>query len=103
MIDFSKEFNHQNHNLLITKLMDIGVPAWLLRIFIASLSDRKMLVKYKGKQSGIKSLPGGGPQGTNKSGVYKQLLKTMENANNNEMKINYKKTKLMVYSTLFPQ
>ena len=64
MVDFSKAFNRQNHNLLITKLSDMGVPPWLLRIVIAFLSDRKMLVKYKGKKSGIKSLPGGGPQGT---------------------------------------
>ena len=32
MVDFSKAFNRQNHNLLITKLSDMGVPAWLLRI-----------------------------------------------------------------------
>ena len=64
MVDFSKAFNHQNHNLLITKLSDMGVPAWLLRIVIAFLSDRKMILRYKGKHSGVKSLPGGGPQGT---------------------------------------
>ena len=64
MVDFSKAFNRQNHNLLITKLSDMGVPAWLLRIVIAFLSDRKMTVRYRGKQSSIKSLPGGGPQGT---------------------------------------
>ena len=64
MVDFSKAFNRQNHNLLITKLSDMGVPGWLLKIVIAFLKDRKMLVKYKGKQSGIRSLPGGGPQGT---------------------------------------
>ena len=59
MVDFSKAFNRQNHNLLITKLSDMGVPAWLLRIVIAFLTDRKMLVQYKGKLSGIKSLTGG--------------------------------------------
>ena len=64
MIDFSKAFNRQNHNILITKLSDMGVPGWLLRIVIAFLKDRKMQVNYKGKFSGIKSLPGGGPQGT---------------------------------------
>ena len=42
----------------------MGVPSWLLKIVIAFLSDRKMRVRYKGKQSSIKSLPGGGPQGT---------------------------------------
>ena len=64
MVDFSKAFNRQNHNILITKLSDMGVPSWLLLIVMAFLTDRKMLVRYKGKQSGIKSLPGGGPQGT---------------------------------------
>ena len=63
MVNFSKAFNRQNHNLLITKLSDMGVPARLLRIVIAFLTDRKMLVRYKGKLSGIKSLPGGGPKG----------------------------------------
>ena len=64
MVDFSKAFNRQNHNILITKLSDMGVPAWLLKIVIAFLSNRKMRVRYKGKWSSIKSLPGGGPQGT---------------------------------------
>ena len=64
MIDFSKAFNRQNHNLLITKLSDMDVPGWLLKIVIAFLTDRKMLVRYKGEQSKVKTLPGGGPQGT---------------------------------------
>ena len=42
----------------------MGVPGWLLKVVIAFLQDRQMLVNYKGKQSTIKSLPGGGPQGT---------------------------------------
>ena len=64
MVDFSKAFNRQNHNLLITKLSDMGVPGWLLKIVMAFLKDRKMMVKHKGGHSSIKSLPGGGPQGT---------------------------------------
>ena len=32
MADFSKAFNRQNHNLLITILIDMGVPGWLLEI-----------------------------------------------------------------------
>ena len=50
--------------MLITKLSDMGVPSWLYKIFIAFLSDRKMRVRYKGKQNSVKSLPGGGPHGT---------------------------------------
>ena len=64
MIDFSKAFNRQNHNLLITKLSDMGVPAWLLKIVMAFLTDRTMVVRFKGATSTPKSLPGGGPQGT---------------------------------------
>ena len=30
MIDFEKAFIRQNHNKLITKLHDLGVPGWLL-------------------------------------------------------------------------
>ena len=64
MVDFSKAFNRQNHNLLITKLSDMGVPSWLLKVVMAFLSNRKMVVKYKSKLSSVKDLPGGGPQGT---------------------------------------
>ena len=64
LIDFSKAFNRQNHNILITKLSDMGVPAWLLRIVMSFLSDRNMVVRYKGETSSSKPLPGGGPQGT---------------------------------------
>ena len=61
MVDFSRAFNRQNHNLLITKLSDMGVPGWLLKIVIAFLKNRKMVVKHKGGHSSVKDLPGGGP------------------------------------------
>ena len=64
MIDFSKAFNRQDHNILIAKLSDMGVPAWLLKIVMAFLTKRSMILRYKGAQSNEKSLPGGGPQGT---------------------------------------
>ena len=35
-IDFSKAFNRQNHNLLITKLSDMGVLGWLLNLVMGS-------------------------------------------------------------------
>ena len=63
MVDFKKVFNRQNHNVSMTKLSDMGVPGWLLKIVMAFLTGTQMLVIYKGKLSGIKSLPGGGPQG----------------------------------------
>ena len=64
MVDFSKAFNRQDHAILITKLSDMNVPGWLLKLVIAFLSNRKMVVRYKGATSSPKDLPGGGPQGT---------------------------------------
>ena len=40
------------------------VPGWLLRIVIGFLTDRELIVRYKGRTSDRKSLPGGGHQGT---------------------------------------
>ena len=40
------------------------VPGWLLKIVIAFLTNRKMVVRYQGATSGVKNLPGGGPQDT---------------------------------------
>ena len=63
-IDFSKAFNRQNHNILVTKLSDMGVPGWLLNIVMGFLSERILRVSYKGAVARDRSLPGGGPQGT---------------------------------------
>ena len=68
-VDFSKAFNRQNHNILITTLSDMGVPGWLLYydynyIIMGFLKERVMVVNYKGATTEAKKLPGGGPQGT---------------------------------------
>ena len=64
MVDFSKAFNRQNHLILVTKLSDMGVPGWLLKIVIGFLEERQLIVTYNGATSGTKEMPGGGPQGT---------------------------------------
>ena len=64
MIDFSKAFNRQDHNILLTLLCDMGVPGWLLKIVGSFLQDRELLLRYKGVTANSKKLPGGGPQGT---------------------------------------
>ena len=63
-VDFSKAFNRQTHNILLTKLSDMGVPGWLLNIVMGFLADRVMVVRHKGETTEAKPLPGGGPQGT---------------------------------------
>ena len=42
----------------------MGVPGWLLKIVIGFLEERTLVVAYKGEKSGVKEMPGGGPQGT---------------------------------------
>ena len=64
MVDFKKAFNRQNQNKLITLLSDMGVPGWLLSIIIGFLTNRELILRYKGGQSDRKRLPGGSPQGT---------------------------------------
>ena len=44
LVDFSKAFNRQDHNILITKLSDMGVPGWLLKLVISFLKNRSMRV-----------------------------------------------------------
>ena len=73
MIDFSKAFNRQDHNTIITILSDMGTPGWLLKLVMAFLTNRKMLLKFKGCTSEMEDLPGGGPQGT-KLGLFLFLI-----------------------------
>ena len=63
-VDFSKAFNRQNHNIIIRILSDLGVPAWLLRLIASFLTQRELILRYKGNSSERKPLPGGSPQGT---------------------------------------
>ena len=61
-VDFAKAFNWQDHSILVTKLSDMGVPSWLLKIVISFLTDRTMIVRYKGQKSSRKMLPGDGAE-----------------------------------------
>ena len=63
LVDFSKGFNRLNHNKILIRLSDWGVPGWLLKILASYLTDRSMLLRYKNEQSSEHFLPGGGPQG----------------------------------------
>ena len=87
-IDFSKAFNRQNHNTLIKILSDLEVPNWLLRIIIAFLSDREHILRYKGKFSQSKSLPGGTPQGTRLGMFLFLILINFAGFNSHELQHN---------------
>ena len=49
---------------VLIKPSDMGVPGWLLRIVVGFLEERILIVLYKGEKSGVKEMPGGGPQET---------------------------------------
>ena len=63
-IDMSKAFNRMSHQQVIEDLFDMKVPGWLLLILISYLTDRKMMMKFRGVLSSLHSLPGSSPQGT---------------------------------------
>ena len=64
LIDFSKAFNRINHAKVLIRLSDWGVPGWLLRILMSYLTERSMILRYKGAHSTRHLMPGGSPQGT---------------------------------------
>ena len=64
LVDFSKAFNRMNHHTLIEILFRYNVPGWLLKLIIAYLTKRKMVVRYKGVTTEEQDMPGGSPQGT---------------------------------------
>ena len=63
LIDLSKAFNRVDHTLVIEDLHDMKVPAWLLKILISYLTERSMILKFRGAISAPRALPGSAPQG----------------------------------------
>ena len=64
VVDMSKAFNRMSHQQVIQDLFDMKVPGWLLLILISYLTDRKMMLKFRGVLSSLHLLPGSSPQGT---------------------------------------
>ena len=48
---------------MLIRLSDWGTPGWLLKVIASYLTDREMIVRYRGEQSKAYSLPSGGPMG----------------------------------------
>ena len=64
LVDYSKAFDHINHEILIAKLYDMGLNAYLVRWMAAFLIDRQQSVKIGDTVSSIGYPNGGVPQGT---------------------------------------
>ena len=63
-LDFGKAFDRIGHNLLILKLLDLGVRSSLLPWIINFLTNRRHRVKLGGKTSDWLPTNAGVPQGT---------------------------------------
>ena len=63
-VDMSQAFKRMSHQQLVQDLFDMKVPGWLLLILISYLTNRKMMIKFKGVLSSLHSLFGSSPQGT---------------------------------------
>ena len=73
LVDYKQAFNRVNHNLIIKVLSNMGVPGWLLKIVVGFLTDRELILRYKGCTSTPMSMHAGCPQGT-KLGLLLFLL-----------------------------
>ena len=63
-VDWSAAFDRLDPTITTLKLIKIGVRPSLVSILVSYMTNRRMIVKYKGVQSNPKKLIGGGPQGT---------------------------------------
>ena len=87
LIDFSKAFDRQDPTLAIESFQENGVRTCLIPLLMSFFENRRMLVKWHDVISGLKTLPGGGPQGCS-LGLWSFLSQTNDNpedANNEDI------------------
>ena len=63
-VDWSAAFDRLDPTLTAQKMVKIGVRPSVVSILVSYMTNRRMIVKYRGIQSNPKRLIGGGPQGT---------------------------------------
>ena len=64
LCDYSKAFDLVNHNIILQKLRDQGLPEFLLKWFASFLINRQQTVRMKETISTPRNMQGGAPQGT---------------------------------------
>ena len=64
LTDFSKAFDRIDHNILICKLVKLGVRPCVISLIVDFLECRQQVVRYKGHISDVKINNVGVPQGT---------------------------------------
>ena len=63
LIDWKQAFDRQCHTLGVQSFIENGVRNSLIPLLISYFKDRRMIVKWQDKESKIRTLKGGGPQG----------------------------------------
>ena len=63
-IDYSKAFDYVNHNVLIEKLVQLGIRGRVINLIISFLSDRSHSTNFQGVISEFEKITCGVPQGT---------------------------------------
>ena len=63
-VDYAKAFDHVDHSILLSKLISMGVPAFIIKWIYSFLDKRQQRVKIGNIFSNWLRLNGGMPQGT---------------------------------------
>ena len=78
LLDFSRAFDHIDHNILLEKWTQSDVPEFLVKWKHSFLCDRQQRVRINNNVSDWKSPSGGTPQGTKSGGKdFKRMVKDM--------------------------
>ena len=63
-IDYSKAFDYVHHDVLVDKLIKLGVRGSIIKLIISFLCNRKHCTKFNGIRSEFVTITSGVPQGT---------------------------------------
>ena len=63
-LDYRKAFDHIDHNILLRKMTQLGLPSFAIRWLTGFLSERQQRVRMGGHTSDWLRVLGGVPQGT---------------------------------------
>ena len=83
--DFVSAFDKTDPTLTAARFIKVGIRSSLIPILISYMSDRKMIVKFRGAKSDPKNLVGGGPQGTLLGGL--QYLISSDECSQDKVKV----------------
>ena len=89
LLDWSAAFDRQDPTLAVQSFQINGVRKCLIPILMSFFENRRMFVKWHDVISDLKTLPGGGPQGTS-LGLWSFLSQTNDNPENTDSDDIYK-------------